>query len=1662
MLSQKEISENLNKAKDKNGLIVLNRRVSALPTRLANIGLYLLSNENFQNQTTSQAENLKIRRQEAQEALFQLNEKERNKLFNALFPNIAKYVEATWNIFDQLPYQVGYNRRPFRFAGKFPNYKKISWLKEIVKKSSEFYDQDILWYATWAAYIDYSADKWGYLFAGAISTKDENSQEVIEILKESAEGTHKVAKMGRHVVRGLLASPDPSCWDYIYRLLLSAQREEGLRQVILEAVDESQPQAFISILRLIVENNLCRFSAVIRAVDVWFGLPFDITSEKKVAEVIIKVLLYLESPNKCLEVIQNGSAEDIFFALWSIAFLDVKASEKYASELARSEILEKRFIATYFLSETKLISSDYKLIELLDDQDLHICAAAFKGLAEREMKSQYFENKGLFEKLEKLILRLDSEKMNPTPLVWDWMTIPLNRTLVANKLPLCLEQRPLKRLIPYLSLMEPYAKYRIISMHSSIPKGKSETKEILLLLCNDPSSDIKVRAVNELIGYSLQKEEIKEVESFLTKGIESVRRAYFQLLLGLDDRDLFDSIARLLQQKNEKQRLAGLELLNECKKTGRGGKWVEETAKNFSKKTELSESEFRTSGNILGNEIGIFTLDNALGLIDPKKLSPVVSPFSTLTGVMHLKKIQLSSEAAVNCLISLNQLIEDHKDDIINLVDDKGEEFLLANAAYRLNHPDPSLSLNENYNKYPMREICEEWWKKRTDKYKDKDNFELIRALATVQFFGQKFSNGTYIDIVSPSLQKMFGVIVGNLKYYSTVNVLLQWLNLFHPAQNEIDFILDAFESSIVRIPVSEITAEVEITNRNNFGISSPLKDEKRRTLSKDKLVYLDIAYWHRAFFLSQWENSHHIRLWKSVTWLNRPEKKLSPLFPCQHYEGLVSGSEFPTLKDYLFAYQAKAAKKEDLIIKLFEHDERSYYGVRNYFWLYLLSNKTLGKLQNQFPFLIEIIDEIRQRIIEIESKRGEMPTPASLPAAAIRAVPGINNLFPLLSALGKSNFARDGFISQDRSSVLSHLIRCTYPIEEDTLQNFSDLSKKYKIPENRLTELAVYAPQWATYVEQYLDWPKFAEGVWWLYAHTKDRQWHAEQDLREEWALQISEFTPLSADLLMDGAVDVSWFMNIYTILGDERWNAIHKAALYASGGNGHSRARLFADAMLGKINDTDLQIRIKEKRHQDSIRALGLIPLNKDEDPKQEVLRRYKIMQEFLRSGKKFGSQRKASETLAVKIGMENLARTAGYSDPLRLEWAMEREAINDLVDGPILLNEGEFQFSLSINEFGEPDFSIYKNDKRINTVPQALKKNEKIVNILQRKQELGRQVSRMRTSLEQSMCRGDIFPGKEISQLFEHPMLKEMVKQLIFISPDGMGYPIGSGTRLRNFKGEIITIDPNSSLRIAHPADLLHTGNWTEWQHDCFISERIQPFKQIFRELYIATKTEIDEGDRSLRYSGNQIKPHQALALFGSRGWVANPEEGVQKTFHKENITVHVGFLQGIFTPAEVEDLTLDWILFTNKGENHPLSVQSIPERLFSEVMRDVDLVVSTAHSGGVNPETTASTINARISLINETCTLLGISNYLVKGKFILIDGKLARYNIHLGSGIVHKEPGESLCIIPIHSQHHGRLFLPFVDNDPKTAEILSKVILLAQDEKIKDPTILEQIL
>ncbi|MEL6712875.1 MAG: hypothetical protein AAFP86_03835 [Planctomycetota bacterium] len=149
------------------------------------------------------------------------------------------------------------------------------------------------------------------------------------------------------------------------------------------------------------------------------------------------------------------------------------------------------------------------------------------------------------------------------------------------------------------------------------------------------------------------------------------------------------------------------------------------------------------------------------------------------------------------------------------------------------------------------------------------------------------------------------------------------------------------------------------------------------------------------------------------------------------------------------------------------------------------------------------------------------------------------------------------------------------------------------------------------------------------------------------------------------------------------------------------------------------------------------------------------------------------------------------------------------------------------------------------------------------------------------------------------------------------------------------------------------------------------------------------------------------------------------------------------------------------FTRRGDWKPIGLADVPPRLFSETMRDLDRVVSVAHQGGVDPEASASTVEMRAALLDELAQMLGLGNVEVKSHNAIIRGERATYGLHLGSAQARVIDGPALAIVAVHSQKRGRLFLPFADDDPRTAEVLSKALMLARDGEIQDPNLLRQI-
>jgi hypothetical protein len=698
--------------------------------------------------------------------------------------------------------------------------------------------------------------------------------------------------------------------------------------------------------------------------------------------------------------------------------------------------------------------------------------------------------------------------------------------------------------------------------------------------------------------------------------------------------------------------------------------------------------------------------------------------------------------------------------------------------------------------------------------------------------------------------------------------------------------------------------------------------------------------------------------------------------------------------------------------------------------------------------------------MVAAELSRGDLPTPTSHHVRDISSVTGARLAAGLLAALGERPLARgwhSGY-SADRDATLSHLVRVCYPGPGEPGADLSAAAAAAGVRPARLIDLALYAPQWAVPVEGALGWPGLADGVLWLHAHTKDAHWRVEDELRESWAAMTAERTPLLAVDLIDGAVDVEWFRRAYETLGAQRWAVVYKAARHASGGNGHRRAQVFAAAMLGQADEGTLLARITGKRDQDAVRALGLLQLPARPAARAEVAqRRYAALREFERGSRKFGQLRQASEKTAVRIGIENLARTAGYPDPQRFTWAVEAQEAGDLADGPVSVTAGDVTLTLSVDAEGTPDLAVSRGGRPLKSVPAALRKDPGIAALTARKAALGKQATRVRQSLEAAMIAQDAFTTADFADLGRHPVVAPMLAQLVWVAEDGRS------RMLEAVPGQAAVPGPGGGLRIAHPGDLIADGSWVTWQERLFAAGCRQPFKQVFRELYALTGQERADGPVSRRYEGHQLQPRQAQALLITRGWLIDWESGeAARPFHRHGLTARVTFADRGLALADVDLPAVDGVYFTRRGEYLAQPLDSVPGVVFSEAMRDLDQVVSVAHAGGVDPEATASTTQMRAALILQTARLLKLTNIeLAGGNHVIITGRLGEYSLHLGSGTVHRRPGGAVCIIPVRLQYRGRLFLPFADDDPKTAEVVSKALLLARDHEIKDPTILEQL-
>lgn len=433
-----------------------------------------------------------------------------------------------------------------------------------------------------------------------------------------------------------------------------------------------------------------------------------------------------------------------------------------------------------------------------------------------------------------------------------------------------------------------------------------------------------------------------------------------------------------------------------------------------------------------------------------------------------------------------------------------------------------------------------------------------------------------------------------------------------------------------------------------------------------------------------------------------------------------------------------------------------------------------------------------------------------------------------------------------------------------------------------------------------------------------------------------------------------------------------------------------------------------------------------------------------------------------------------------------------------GTLVRQLGDVAARLEIGSDGKADISWQPAGKKAQaSVPASIKDAfaDDIKAIKKSAKEIEKLLPAQRTRLERLFLQQASWSFRDFrSRYLDHPLVGTLARRLVWHFEDAGRQADGIWSQDRMVAADDRPLEwlrDETRVTLWHPsaasaAEVLAWRNWLE------AHEVRQPFKQAHREIYLLTDAERATAIYSNRFAAHILRQHQFAALCRERGWSYRLEGNFDSAntpyLDLPRWELRVEFwVGGVATDMSQMGIYLyvstDQVRFMRRGQFEPLPLTQVLPLLFSEVMRDVDLFVGVCsvgndpnwHTGGPQGqfreywgayafgELSASGATRREVLqriiprlqIADRCSFLD--------RYLVVHGTLHTYKIHLGSGNILMSPNDQyLCIVPQRSlaSASSRVFLPF-DGDEMLSIILSKAMLLADDTKISDATIVRQL-
>ncbi|MGW1059894.1 DUF4132 domain-containing protein [Micromonospora rubida] len=340
--------------------------------------------------------------------------------------------------------------------------------------------------------------------------------------------------------------------------------------------------------------------------------------------------------------------------------------------------------------------------------------------------------------------------------------------------------------------------------------------------------------------------------------------------------------------------------------------------------------------------------------------------------------------------------------------------------------------------------------------------------------------------------------------------------------------------------------------------------------------------------------------------------------------------------------------------------------------------------------------------------------------------------------------------------------------------------------------------------------------------------------------------------------------------------------------------------------------------------IAAFGLLPLADGET----VLDRYLALREVAGRGPKLGPNRRHSHAAAVAVALDHLAQVAGLPDADRLEWDCEARVGTET---PGDWHIGDYTVGVRLAD-ADPVLTVSRAGRALKSVPAAVRTDSRYAHAREHQERLRDQARRMRGGMiERLVATGGTLNPDELLRLRRLPAGQAMLPALIWQDRAGT-------------VGLLDQIDLDGPVTAAHPFLLYERRLLAHWQAEVVRLRIQQPVKQAFRELYLLTPAERDTVDVSRRFAGHTVDGKVAGQLLSGRGWSTHDRYDAYQATRPVTAGLTAALaceLHGYFGGG---DVIVGELRFLAAGSAVPLA--EVPPVAFSEVIRDLDLVVSVA--------------------------------------------------------------------------------------------------------------------